>query len=436
VIFTLLIFLSYFASYTNAMMRSETERDAIKLTFFDGVRAHFQTWRWSFLRFLMAKYHHLVPVLNGDVVVPAVLTLAAAVTARRAALPPSPPRTRGSAGEDNVNAVDAAVECDLQHLAVADVDANTSAIEKVTHQLMQLFGILTSALSPHLATTLFVHCIGDGRAAFQILMRKYGSADRNHAVAERQAVLRCVVESHPRPSSDWVQHQYNHCAHHIAELQAAGGAPIDADTLMAHFASCFPHEVYEHITLRVLEENPTALEEMFNSYMTKILRIESQHALARSRERGPFIGYSGTDIYSPCCLPYDSLASSAAPITSSDSDSGYFFPPPPSAAPVTSSDADSGYLFPPPPPSYSYPEDRRHGSVEPAADCVDDHSDCYGDYPRNDTYGCEAEAGLSDVVDQLDEFAFSDHRNRIRALPAIPRRDTSVSGGGACLSAP
>ena len=55
VIFTLLIFLSYFASYTNAMMRSETERDAIKLTFFDGVRAHFQTWRWSLLRFLMAN---------------------------------------------------------------------------------------------------------------------------------------------------------------------------------------------------------------------------------------------------------------------------------------------------------------------------------------------------------------------------------------------
>ena len=72
---------------------TETERDAIKLTMFDGVRSHFQTWRWAFLRYLMAKHPELLPVVEGDLVVPAVLTLAAAIAARRALVTAPPPTT-------------------------------------------------------------------------------------------------------------------------------------------------------------------------------------------------------------------------------------------------------------------------------------------------------------------------------------------------------
>ena len=46
-----------------AAMQTSTDRDAILLVIFDGVRSHFHSWRWSFERFLMAKYPSLVDLL-------------------------------------------------------------------------------------------------------------------------------------------------------------------------------------------------------------------------------------------------------------------------------------------------------------------------------------------------------------------------------------
>jgi len=299
--------------HSSDAMQTETDRDAFRLTIFDGIRSHYQAWRWAFIRYLMAKYPHLVPVLEGTVVAPALLTLAAALSARRLAAAgttaePVATRTRSNSGSLS-NPSDAADplplagmgEADLEARAQRDVDANTELRDKITQWLMQLFGILTSAMPPHLTSTLFINCYGDGRAAYLRLQQRFGSADRNHAVKERAQVLRNVVDDDrhpPEPSSTWVQHLFDHMNYHITEMLSAGGAPIDDDTLMAHFVSCLPYDIYQHVTTYVLDQSPTTLEEMFELYMERVLFLESSADLARARgggtrRQGAFAGWLG-----------------------------------------------------------------------------------------------------------------------------------------------
>ena len=65
-------------------MQSSTDREAFKLTIFDGVHSNFQLWQWQLLSYIMYKAPELTAYVRATVVVPARLTLEAAVAARRA----------------------------------------------------------------------------------------------------------------------------------------------------------------------------------------------------------------------------------------------------------------------------------------------------------------------------------------------------------------
>ena len=121
---------------------------------------------------------------------------------------------------------------------------------------MQLFGVLSKAVSPHIASTLHIHHPRRGQESLQYLERTYGQIDANDATTATMRVLTCHIDPRSRPSVAAVQHQFDCMTLANNDVVAAGGTPIPETTLIPFFHSCLSGPAYSLISRLVRDKRP------------------------------------------------------------------------------------------------------------------------------------------------------------------------------------